>query len=112
MVKNLKQEHISSETRISMVKNLTQNSTHCTELILNCTHGAELHKEDKKQDIEKWIFCILSEKEQYTTETIHYSAIIKMNRRISMQMITPVSTQHYDSHLENNDGKWDDNIKT
>ena len=33
-----------------------------------------------------------------------------MNRRISMQMITPVSTQHYDSHLENNDGKQDDNI--
>ena len=28
-----------------------------------------------------------------------------------MQMITPVSTQHYDSHLENIDGKQDDNVK-
>ena len=34
-----------------------------------------------------------------------------MNRRLSMQMITPVSIQHYDSRLENNNGKWDDNIK-
>ena len=59
------------------------------------------------------IFCTLSEKEeQYSIETIDYSAIIKMNRRISMQMITPVSTQHYDSPLENNDGTQDDdNIK-
>ena len=40
-----------------------------------------------------------------------YLAIIEMNRRISMQMISPVSTPHYDSHLENNDGKQDDNIK-
>ena len=51
-------------------------------------------------------FCTLSEKEEkYTIEAMDYSAIIEMNRRISMQMITPVSTQHYDSHLENNDGK-------
>ena len=49
--------------------------------------------------------------EQYTIEAMDYSAIIEMNRRISMQMITPVSTQHHDSHLENNDGKQDDNIK-
>ena len=27
-----------------------------------------------------------------------------------MQMIPPVSTPHYNSHLENNDGKQDDNI--
>ena len=26
-----------------------------------------------------------------------------------MQMIIPVFTQHYDSHLGNNDGKQDDN---
>ena len=44
MVKNLKQEHISGEARISMVKNLTQNGTCGTELILNCTHGAELQQ--------------------------------------------------------------------
>ena len=55
-------------------------------------------------------FCTLSEKEeQYTIEAMDYSAMIEMNRRISMQMITPV--WHYDSHLENNDGKQDDNIK-
>ena len=34
-----------------------------------------------------------------------------MNRGISMQMITPVFTQHYDSHLEINDRKRDANIK-
>ena len=28
-----------------------------------------------------------------------------------MQMITPVSTQHYNTHPENNDGKQDDNVK-
>ena len=44
MVKNLKQEHISGEARIYMVKNLTQNSMHGTELILNCTCGAELQQ--------------------------------------------------------------------
>ena len=37
-------------------------------------------------------------------------AIIRMKRRTSMKMIIPVSTQHYDSHLENNDGNQDDNI--
>ena len=31
-----------------------------------------------------------------------YSTIIEMNRRISMQMVAPVSTQHHDNHLENN----------
>ena len=31
-----------------------------------------------------------------------------MNDEISIQMITPVSTQHYNSHLGNNDGKRDD----
>ena len=56
--------------------------------------------------------CTLTEKEeQYTIEAMDYSAIIEMNRRISMQMITPVSTWHYDSHLGNNDGRQDDNIK-
>ena len=33
-----------------------------------------------------------------------------MKRRTPIQMIIPVSTQHYNSHLENNDGKQDDNI--
>ena len=70
------------------------------------------NEEDKKQDNERWLFCILSGKEeQYSIETIDYSAIIKMNRRISLQMISPVSTWHYNSHLENNDEKWDDNVK-
>ena len=83
-----------------------------------CRDDTELYtwwtetKEDKKHDYERWIFCILSEKEErYPIEAMDYSAIIEMNRRISMQMITPVSTWHYDSHLENNDGKWDDNVK-
>ena len=68
------------------------------------------HKRTKSMVMRDEFFCILSEKEQYTIEAMDYSAIIEMNRRISMQMITPVSTQHYDS-LENNDGKQDDNIK-
>ena len=69
------------------------------------------NKEDKKQGNERWIFHVLSKKEdQYSIETIDQSAIIRMHRRISKQMITPVSTWHYDSHLENNDGKQDDNI--
>ena len=42
MVKNLKPEHISGEARISVVKNLTQTNMRGTELILNCTCGAEL----------------------------------------------------------------------
>ena len=82
MVKHLKTEHISGEARISVVKNLTQISTHVTEMVLNGIHGVELQKE-----------------EQYSIETIDYSPIVKMNRRISLQMITPVSTQHYDIHL-------------
>ena len=44
VVKNLTQEHISGEARISMVKNISQNNTHGAELILNCTHGAELQQ--------------------------------------------------------------------
>ena len=58
-----------------------------------------------------FLHFIWKKKEQYTIEAMDYSAIIEMNRRISMQMITPVSTQHYSSHLENNDGKQDDNIE-
>ena len=80
---------------------------HGAEMILNQICGTTETQEDKKHSNERWVFCILSEKEeQYTIE-----AIIEMNRRISMQMITPVSTWHYNSHLENNDGKWDDNVK-
>ena len=57
------------------------------------------------------IFCILSEKKNNNTiEEMDYSTIIEMNRGISMQMITPVSTQHHDSHLENINEKQDDNI--
>ena len=38
-------------------------------------------------------FVFLSEKENNNTiEAMDYSAIMEMNRRISMQMVTPVST--------------------
>ena len=85
---------------------------HGAEMILHYICGATEIQEDKKDGNERWILCILSEKEeQYTIEAMDYPAIIEMNRRISMQMITLVSTQHYDSNLENNDGKWDDIIK-
>ena len=33
-----------------------------------------------------------------------------MKRGIPIEMITPVHTVHYDSHLGNNDGEQDDNI--
>ena len=46
MVKNLTQEHISGEARISMGKNLTQISMHVTEMILNGTRGTELKKKN------------------------------------------------------------------
>ena len=52
------------------------------------------------------IFCILSEKKTNNTiEEMDYSAVIEMNRRLLMHMITPMSTQHYDIHLENNNGE-------
>ena len=78
---------------------------HGTEMILiyACCDGS--------QDHEGWISCIPSKKEeQYSFKTTDQSTIIKMNRRILMQMITPVSTWHYNSHLKINDGKWEDNI--
>ena len=70
LIQQYEKSHIR---RISVVKNLTQNSMHGTELILNYIHGVELEtKKDKKQDDKKWIFCILSEKEeQYSIETIN-----------------------------------------
>ena len=40
----LNTEHTSGESRISMVKNLTQIRTLVTEMILNSTHGAELQR--------------------------------------------------------------------
>ena len=56
-------------------------------------------------------FAFLSEKKNNNTiEEMDYSRIIEMNRGTSMQMITPVSTQHHDSHLEKTNGKQDDNV--
>ena len=63
------------------------------EMILNYIHGTTETQVDKKCSDERCIFCILSEKEeQYTIEAMDYSTIIEMNRRISIQMITPMST--------------------
>ena len=48
-------------------------------------------------------FMFLSEKKNNNTiEPMDYSTIIEMNRRISMQMVAPLSTQHHNNHLENN----------
>ena len=56
-------------------------------------------------------FAFLSEKKTNTTiEEVDYSTVIEMNRRIPMQMITPVSMQHHNSHLENINEKQDENI--
>ena len=65
---------------------------HGAEMILNYISG-EMKQKWTRSMMMKDKFCILSEKEeQYPIEAMDYSAIIDMNRRISMQMITPVST--------------------
>ena len=95
---------------ISMVKNLTQEHIWWSKNF----HGAELNTDQYtcyRDDTEWCMWCRAEKEEQHSIETIDYSTIIKVNRRISLQMITPVSTQHYDIHLGNNDGKQDDNVK-
>ena len=95
VVKHLKQEHISGEARISVVKNFNTDQYTCY-----------------RNDTEWYTWCRAEKEEQYSIETIDYSTFIKINRRISLQMITPMSTWHYDIHLGNNDGKQDDNVKS
>ena len=94
-----------------MVKNLIQTNMHGAEMILNYIHGELKQKRTRSMMMKDEFFCILSEKEWYPIEAMDYSPIIEMNRRISMQMSTPVSIRHYNSHLENNGGKQDDNVK-
>ena len=117
MISEVKRHKIGNNSHGEELK--TGNNTHGEEL--NTTQYAndawwddtELYtwwtetKEDKRHDNQRWIFCILSEKEEwYPIQAMDYPAVIEMNRRIPMQIITPVSTWLYDSHLEeNNEGK-------
>ena len=81
---------------------------HGAEMILLC--GVAETQEDKKHHDERWNhLCFIWKEDQYTIKEVDYPTIIE-NRRISMQMSSPVSTRQCNNHLKNNNGKLDDNI--
>ena len=50
----------------------------------------------------KYFAFLFEKRHNNTIEAMEYSTIIEMNRRISMQMVAPMSRQHHNNHLENN----------
>ena len=74
-------------------------------LIVLYTEKLLKHSINRMKGLIKKLFMFLSEKKTNTTiKEVDYPTIIE-NRRISMQMTTPVSIRHCDNHLKNNKGK-------